>query len=143
VATTESMTTVARSRLMGAVRQRGTAPELVVRRLLTDIGVKYRLNVAGLPGTPDLANQTRRFVVFVDGCFWHRHPGCSRTTTPKGNRKFWLSKFEANVARDRRNRLALRRLGYSVIVIWECETVNLGRLDRRLRRLLAPGHNRR
>lgn len=127
------------SRIMRSVRQRGTAPELVVRRLLSDMGVRYRLNVSGLPGTPDLVNQARGFAVFVDGCFWHRHAGCSRATTPKANHKFWLSKFEANVARDRRNRLALRRLGYSVIVVWECEAAYPSRLAGRLRRLLSRG----
>ena len=135
-------TSLARSRVMAAVRQRGTAPERVVRRLLTALGVRYRLNVRMLPGTPDIVNQRRRLVVFVHGCFWHRHPGCSRATTPRRNRRFWTEKFVANIQRDRRSLMALRRLGFSVVIVWECETRDEARLVARLRDLVSRGVGR-
>jgi DNA mismatch endonuclease, patch repair protein len=106
---------------MAGVRQKGTRPELVVRRSLSALGRRYRLNNRDLDGSPDLANRAQRWVVFVHGCFWHRH-GCKASTTPTRNREFWEAKFARNVERDRRAAAALRALGYTVIVIWECET---------------------
>lgn len=94
------------------------------------------MNVRGLPGSPDMANKTRRFAVFVNGCFWHRHEGCHKTTTPSNNRAFWLAKFRANVKRDRMRTAALRAMGYRVVVIWECETRNERTLMSRLQRLV-------
>jgi DNA mismatch endonuclease, patch repair protein len=137
------MTTTERSRLMGAVRQRGTMPELIVRKIMSDLGLRYRLNVAGLPGRPDLANQSRELVVFVHGCFWHRHEGCPKATTPTNNRAFWLLKFSQNVARDAKNIAALKRLGFTVIVVWECETANEARLIQRLKRFVKMRHTLR
>lgn len=117
-------TTARDSRRMGGVRQRDTRAELAVRRALTALGVRYRINVKSLPGRPDVANASRRLAIFVHGCFWHRHTGCRRSTTPTRNREFWLEKFAANVKRDRRAVTALRAAGYQVIVVWECETEN-------------------
>jgi len=112
---------VSRSALMARVRQRGTKPELLTGAALRSLGLRYRKNVRGLPGTPDFANRSAKWAVFVHGCFWHRHPNCKRTTTPKSNIDFWLAKFEANQSRDERAEAELRSLGFSVIVIWECE----------------------
>src|SRR5437016_5421040 len=95
-------TTPERSRLMRAIREAGTEPERVVRKMLNQMGVRYRVNCRGLPGRPDISNQARGFVIFVHGCFWHRHPRCHLATLPKSNRAFWLSKFMENRARDRR-----------------------------------------
>jgi DNA mismatch endonuclease, patch repair protein len=125
-------TTPARSRLMGKIRQSGTRPELAVRAICTSIGLRYRTSNRDLPGSPDLANRTRRFAIFVHGCFWHRHPGCRRTTTPKANRSFWLRKFRQNVARDRKAVSDLIALGFSVVTIWECETKETSALKHRL-----------
>jgi DNA mismatch endonuclease (patch repair protein) len=114
--------------------QKGTAPERRVGSVLRELGLVMRKNVASLPGKPDFANQKRALAIFVHGCFWHRHPGCSRTTVPKSNTWWWLEKFRNNVARDRRKEEELRRLGLEVLVVWECET-----LDRSyLLRLLLP-----
>lgn len=113
-------TTAGRSALMKRIRQEGTTPELRVRRLLSRLGVRYRLNVRGLPGRPDIANQARRKAIFVHGCFWHHHTECGRGTIPKANSAFWASKLERNVERDRRKISALRALGFDVLVIWEC-----------------------
>ena len=123
-----------RSRLLGRVRQKKTAPEEVVAKALRRLGLAYRRNVKGLPGSPDFANRKRGFAIFVDGCFWHHHTGCRRATVPKNNRAFWQAKFAANRARDAAAIRALRRLGFRVLVIWECE---LARVEARLARVLV------
>jgi DNA mismatch endonuclease (patch repair protein) len=92
--------------------------------------------VRSLPGSPDLANKTKMIAVYVHGCFWHRHQGCKQTTTPKDNAEFWRTKFEQNVARDRRKEEALRKLGFEVAVVWECEAGDEKRLDRTLRKVV-------
>lgn len=110
------------SRRMGRVRQAGTSPELRVRRACTDLGMRYRIRNRDLPGSPDLANRTRRWAIFVHGCYWHRHEGCPRTTTPRTNREFWLAKFRRNCERDRESCAALQAAEIDVLVVWECET---------------------
>lgn len=122
-----------RSAIMARVRSRDTRPELIVRSYLHQNGLRFRLAPAGLPGSPDIVLPVRRTVVFVHGCFWHRHEGCSRATMPKTRRGFWAEKFDRNVARDADAAAALRRLGWHVFVVWECET----RDERRLKRLVA------
>jgi DNA mismatch endonuclease (patch repair protein) len=108
---------------MANIRQRGTRPELVVRSVARRMGLHFRVQNRDLPGSPDLANRKRKWVVFVHGCFWHRHEACAKTTTPTRNREFWEAKFVANVGRDRRAVEALRAAGYRVVVVWECETL--------------------
>lgn len=130
------VTDARRSRIMRAVRQEKTKPELAVARFLRARGVRFRMNVRSLPGSPDLANKSRGFAVYVHGCFWHRHPGCGRATTPKNNAEFWRTKFEQNVARDQRKERALRGLGFEVAVVWECETHDDGLLSRALEGVL-------
>ncbi|MFN4089252.1 MAG: very short patch repair endonuclease [Alphaproteobacteria bacterium] len=125
-----------RSTLMSRVRQRGTAAERRVATALRAAGHAYRLNVRSLPGSPDFANRKRRWVVFVNGCFWHRHTGCRRGTVPKANAAFWHEKFEANRKRDARAIRALRRAGYRVIVVWECEAADGDTLRSRLSKVL-------
>lgn len=115
-------------------------PEFVVRRLLHGMGVRYRLHRPDLPGKPDIVLGPRRLVIFVHGCFWHRHPGCPAATMPTANRAFWQAKLDGNASRDRLNRAALRKLGWTVAIVWECETRNKAKLSRRLGRLTArPG----
>ncbi len=111
----------ATSKRMGRVRQKGTGPELVLRALLRSLGHRFRLANRDLDGSPDIANRSRRWALFVHGCFWHRH-GCKATTTPTRNREFWEAKFSRNVARDLRSAEALRAQGYTVVIVWECET---------------------
>ncbi|PRP93145.1 Very short patch repair protein [Enhygromyxa salina] len=110
------------SRRMAGIRQKGTKPELIVRRILRRLGIHYRLANRDLPGSPDLANRRRKWALFVHGCFWHRHPGCRLTTTPTRNREFWLAKFERNQERDRQRAAELRERGIEVVTVWECET---------------------
>lgn len=97
-----------RSEIMGRVRSRDTVPEMLVRRLTHGMGYRYRLHAKDLPGKPDLVFRTRRKVIFVHGCFWHRHPSCHLARTPKSRQEFWLAKFEANRQRDLKNEKALR-----------------------------------
>ena len=122
-----------RSRMMRAVRQKDTKPEIVVRRLMHCMGYRFRLAVRSLPGSPDIVLPRYRCAVFVHGCFWHRHEGCPRTTTPATRREFWERKFQANQARDRRVQDTLITLGWDVVVLWECWTRDLVKLEERLR----------
>lgn len=136
----------ARSRLMGRVRQKGTAPELEVRSALHRLGFRFTVNGPlnrRLPGRPDIVLPRHRFAVLVHGCFWHRHAGCAKTTTPKARTEFWQAKFSANIARDERVISALKALGWQVLVIWECDA-KFGReaLMKTLRRLLPKKENR-
>ena len=117
---------------MGRIRQRGTAPELLVRQACRRLGMHYRTSNEDLPGSPDLANRSRRWAIFVHGCFWHRHAGCSKATTPKRNSEFWSAKLERNVERDRAVRVALRRLNFRVLTLWQCEAESPAVLARRL-----------
>lgn len=121
---------------LSKIRQRDTAPELAVRAILCALGLRYRVRNRDLPGSPDIANRTAHWAVFVHGCYWHAHRGCSRATVPKRNREFWVAKFEANVKRDAVAVAALRRRGFRVAVVWECEIENHAeRVAARLREL--------
>ena len=112
-----------RSRMMSGIRAKNTKPERVVRSCLHRTGLRFRLN-AKLPGKPDLVFPRHRAVVFVHGCFWHRHRGCKYATNPGSNSEFWAAKFSANVERDIRVTRELERLGWKVLVIWSCELEN-------------------
>jgi DNA mismatch endonuclease, patch repair protein len=109
------------SERMAAVPRRNTTPELALRAALRRFGVRVRLHDIGLPGTPDIVLPGSRIVVFVHGCFWHRHKGCPRTTSPKTNAAFWAEKFRANVARDASASKRLRLAGWRVFTVWECK----------------------
>jgi DNA mismatch endonuclease (patch repair protein) len=110
-----------RSENMRRIRGKDTSPEMAVRRLVHGMGYRYRLHVEKLPGSPDLVFAGRRKIILVHGCFWHRHPKCRKATMPKTRIDFWQEKFEKNVFRDRRNISELKKAGWSVLVIWECE----------------------
>jgi DNA mismatch endonuclease, patch repair protein len=133
-------TTPERSALMKRVRQSGTSAELVVRAVLTHIGARYRLNVRGLPGRPDVANGRLQKALFVHGCFWHFHRGCSRGRIPSRNHAFWSDKLERNADRDRRKIDALHVLGYEVLVVWECELKDYDALVGRLKEFWFGSH---
>lgn len=133
----EPPTDRARSELMRRVRQKGTKAEDQVAAVLRDLDIRYRRNVRSLPGSPDFANKSRKWAIFVHGCFWHRHPSCKRTTTPSRNRSFWLAKFAANKARDKIKNRLLRSLGFEILTVWECEAADKALLRRRLSRVGA------
>jgi DNA mismatch endonuclease, patch repair protein len=122
----------ATSSRMRLVRQRGTTPELAVRVAMRELGLGYRLNASDLPGSPDVVNRGLRKAIFVHGCYWHRHEGCSKATMPKRNRELWTSKFRANVERDRRKERELRALGFDVLTVWQCEVSDSARLRERI-----------
>ena len=131
-----------RSWMMSRIGPRHTRPELAVRRLVHALGFRFRLHRRDLPGRPDLVLTRHRVVIFVHGCFWHRHRSCSNCTVPKTRPDFWAAKFSANVARDARHALALRQAGWRVVTVWECETERPSSLERRLRRLLTARRGR-
>jgi DNA mismatch endonuclease (patch repair protein) len=110
-----------RSSLMAKVKSKNTKPELAVRSAAHRLGYRFRLHKKDLPGTPDIVFSQKRKVIFVHGCFWHRHPGCRKASTPKTRAAFWNEKFEANIARDQRNVTALEADGWQVLTLWECE----------------------
>ena len=125
-----------RSRIMRAIKRRDTKPERIVRSYLHRTGLRFRLNRGDLPGTPDIVLPRFRAVIFVHGCFWHQH-GCKLTKMPKSNKKYWLPKLSRNVQRDREARRDLKRLGWRVFVVWECQLSEAGL--RRLVRFIRGG----
>ncbi len=129
-------TSKVRSRIMAAVPQRDSKPEMIVRRLVHAMGYRCRLHVRDLLGSPDLVFPRLSRIIFVHGCFWHRHR-CRRATTPATRKRFWLEKFEQNRARDRRDNRALRQQGWKVLVVWECQTRKPEWLETRLAEFLA------
>ena len=128
-----------RSRMMSGIRGHDTTPELVVRRYLHATGLRFRLGGGGLPGRPDIVFASRRVAVFVHGCFWHRHAGCRYATTPSTRPDFWASKFGANIARDTQVIRRLDIMGWTSLVIWECETRSVTLLDELAWRIIAAG----
>ncbi len=132
----DPLTPSERSRQMALVTSRDTKPERAVRQALRLLGVRYRVNSKSLPGTPDIVLAPIRKVIFVHGCFWHRHRGCPRTRLPKTRVAFWSNKFDQNVARDRAARTKLTKSGWKTLVLWECDTEKPALLIRRLRRFL-------
>src|SRR5690606_8745927 len=117
-----------RSGIMRRIRSRDTKPEMVVRRVVHSMGYRYRLHVKDLPGRPDLAFPSKKKVIFVHGCFWHQHRGCSKARRPASKQDFWDSKLDANLLRDAQNQLSLKKMGWGFLIIWECELRDMNRL---------------
>lgn len=126
-----------RSRVMSRIRSKNTRPEMIVRRLLHGIGYRFRLHGRDLPGRPDIVFRSRRAVVFVHGCFWHRHD-CGLGYMPRTRQQFWQDKFDGNVRRDQKVRNELKAAGWRVIVVWECQIDKLSALSARLVKSLGP-----
>ena len=129
---TDTVSPETRSWIMAQVKSKDMKPEMMVRRLLHRLGYRYRLHRADLPGRPDLVFPSRRKVVFVNGCFWHNHAGCSRVRVPAANRDYWLSKLDRNKARDERNINLLKERGWMVMTVWECQLRDLTATTERL-----------
>ena len=121
---------------MALVKSKNTGPELTVRKLVFSMGYRYRIHGAKLPGKPDVVFAGREKAIFVHGCFWHRHEGCKRATTPASNTDYWLPKFARTVERDRQSIEALRELGWTTLTVWECELGNMDALADKLRAFL-------
>ncbi|MBZ5502189.1 MAG: very short patch repair endonuclease [Acidobacteriia bacterium] len=133
---TDSITKKRRSWNMSRIRSKDTKPEMAVRSSLKRLGVSFRVHVRRLPGCPDIVLSKLRTVLFVNGCFWHRHRNCRFAYCPKTHQDFWEKKFRTNIERDRRLRRSLKKLGWTVQVIWECQTREVDRLDKLVRRAL-------
>lgn len=133
----DTLTPEQRSERMSRVRSKDTKPELTVRRLVHGMGFRYRLHARDIPGQPDLVFPSRRKIIFVHGCFWHRHGTCKNTRWPKSRLDFWKPKLEVNRARDAAIRRTLRQLGWQVLVVWECQLKNPDRTAERISSFLA------
>lgn len=121
-----------RSSIMAAVHSKNTSAEMAVRRIIHGLGYRYRLHVKTLPGQPDIVFPMRRKIIFVHGCFWHRHKDCKYASVPKSHVEFWSEKFSSNVARDNRVRAELRRMGWKILIVWQCQIKNPERLKEQL-----------
>lgn len=137
---TDKLSPEHRSRNMAAIRSKDMKPERIVRSLVHGMGYRYRLHRKGLPGKPDLVFGPKRKVIFVHGCFWHQHedPTCKIARKPKSNLGYWNEKLSRNVNRDQRNQAELEGQGWSVLIIWECETKDAEALKAELKRFLSP-----
>lgn len=135
----DTISSARRSRNMAAIRSTGMKPEMIVRQLVFALGYRYRLHAKDLPGRPDLVFRPRRKIIFVHGCFWHQHAKekCLDGRRPKSNTGYWNPKLEGNVARDKHNRAALKKAGWDVLVIWDCETQSPN-LKTRIEKFLGP-----
>ncbi|WP_426991856.1 very short patch repair endonuclease [Methylomonas sp. CM2] len=124
---------------MSRVRNKDSIPEMKLRRMIHKMGYRYRLHVSGLPGTPDLVFPRRRAVIFMHGCFWHRHLDCRLARLPKSKLDFWIGKLEANRQRDQSNQQRLLQLGWRVMVVWECEMADIETVSSRVKEFLETG----
>jgi DNA mismatch endonuclease, patch repair protein len=129
---------IGRSENMRRIRSKDTSPELRVRRLVHRLGYRFRLHRADLPGKPDLVFPARRKVIFIHGCFWHQHKNCSDGRLPKSNAAYWLPKLTRNKSRDAKHKKALSRLGWSYLVLWECQLSSDEALAKSIRSFLSP-----
>ena len=130
---TDNLSPEERSERMSRIRGKGTNPEMKLRRLVHGMGFRYRLHVSTLPGKPDLVFPGRRTVIFMHGCFWHRHEGCALARLPKSRIDFWKQKLDTNRQRDQRNQELLAEQGWRVLVVWECQlsdTIEVSRIVR-------------
>lgn len=132
----DTLSVAARSERMRRVRSKDTKPELAIRRMVHRMGFRYRLHTRSLPGNPDLVFPSRGKIIFVHGCFWHRHGNCKNTRWPKSKLEFWQPKLEENRLRDLRIRRKLRKLGWQTLVVWECQLKNPSRIAERINRFL-------
>ncbi len=132
----DTLTPKQRSERMSRVRSKDTKPELAVRRLIHGMGLRYRLHRRNLPGSPDLVFSSRRKVILVHGCFWHRHPGCKLARIPKSRTEFWIAKLEGNRTRDIKNQSLLAGLGWEYLVVWECQVRDNKKLKQLIRGFL-------
>lgn len=135
----DSLTPAQRSERMSRIGGKDTKPELLVRRLVHHLGYRFRLHRRDLPGTPDLVFPSRRKVILVHGCFWHRHPdpACKLARIPKSRQEFWIPKLESNRRRDAENWRRMQEMGWETMVIWECELKNSDALTARVKEFLG------
>ena len=124
-----------RSRNMSAIKSKNTKPEIAVRKLLHSMGFRFRLHRKDLPGSPDIVLPKYKTLIFVHGCFWHRHENCKYASNPKTRKEFWESKFKANVKRDLEIQEKIKNIGWQSVVIWECELKDSSALKKKLQNI--------
>ena len=122
-----------RSEIMSRIRGKNTKPELIVRKYLSSKGYRYKLHDKNLPGRPDLVLKKHQTAVFVNGCFWHQHPGCKKATSPKSNNVYWDAKLAKNVDRDKKNIETIENEGWRCLILWECETKDQEALQEKIK----------
>ena len=125
-----------RSRNMSAIKSKNTKPEIKVRKVLHSMGYRFRLHSKDLPGSPDIVLPKYKTIIFVHGCFWHRHENCKYASTPKTRKEFWENKFRANVKRDLEIQEKIKNIGWKYVVIWECEARNIESIEEKIKRFL-------
>lgn len=132
----DNLSRAERSEIMARVRSTDTRPEVFVRKLIYGLGYRFRLHGRDLPGHPDIVFRKRAKVIFVHGCFWHRHAGCTLARLPKSRLDFWMPKLEGNRKRDERSKRELQQMGWKVLIVWECQLKRPVVLAGRIRRFL-------
>jgi DNA mismatch endonuclease (patch repair protein) len=135
---TDSITTERRSDNMRKIRSKDTKPEVRVRKLLFGLGYRFRLHRKDLPGKPDIVFTGRKKVIFVHGCFWHQHQDCREGRLPGSRKEYWVSKLKNNISRDQKHVVELQKLGWEVLVIWECQTAKSDRTEDMMLKFLGP-----
>ena len=125
-----------RSRNMSAIKSKNTKPEIKVRKVLHSMGYRFRLHRKDLPGSPDIVLPKYKTVIFVHGCFWHRHENCKYASNPKTRKEFWENKFKTNVKRDKEIQEKIKNIGWKSVVIWECEVRNIESIEEKIKRFL-------
>lgn len=135
----DNLTPERRSKNMGNIRSKDTTPEMIVRKLAHRIGYRFRLHRKSLPGKPDLVFPSRKKVIFVHGCFWHQHkvPDCKISRIPKSRTEYWIPKLQKNVERDKEHQAALISRGWNILIIWECEIRDVGKLADKICKFLS------
>ncbi len=137
----DTLTPSQRSKRMALIRSKDTKPEMIVRQCAHRLGYRYRIHRKDLPGVPDLVFPSRKKIIFVHGCFWHAHDGCKVSNRPKTRRAFWNKKFHRNKERDDVTERKLRKAGWNVLVVWECEVADAAWLETRLVIHLGPARS--
>lgn len=132
----DNMTKEQRTLCMSRIRSKNTKPELIVRKVLSKIGIRYRLHNSKLPGKPDIMISKDKTVVFVNGCFWHQHKNCKKQAVPKSNKDYWDKKLKRNIEKQKRDIKALKAIGWKVHIIWECQTADEKKLTAKIMKIL-------
>lgn len=121
---------------MSKIRSKDTKPEIIVRKILSKLKIKYRLHNSKLPGKPDIVISQRKIIIFINGCFWHQHKNCKKQAMPKANKKYWEKKLQRNIEKQKKDIKKLKRMGWKVFIAWECETGNTKELTQTLSKIL-------
>jgi len=132
----DNFTKEQRSRCMSRIKSKDTKPEIIVRKTLYKLGFRYGLYKEDLPGKPDIIFLKKKIAIFVNGCFWHQHEGCKRKSSPKTNTEYWEKKLKKNVENQNKSIISLRKTGWKVFIIWECETKDSTLLEKRIKEFL-------